>query len=51
MQGTIKNNNILKLNDYFQNIQFVYISIPENILFIPEKYLLETSDHGIDLSV
>jgi len=33
-------NNILKLKDYFQNIQFVYISIPENILFIPEKYLL-----------
>jgi len=36
--------------DYFQNIQFVYISSLGNILFIPEKYWTQTTDRGIDLS-
>jgi hypothetical protein len=46
---TIK-HNIPESIDYFQNIQFVYISSLGNILFIPKKYWTQTTDHGIDLS-
>jgi hypothetical protein len=36
--GLTTKPNSLESIDYFQNIQFVYISSLGNILFIPEKY-------------
>jgi len=42
-------NNTLKLKDYLQNIQFVYISLSENILFISKNLLTITIKPTIDL--